>query len=276
MPDRTIIGRLRNLDWSYGFGRVLNGMAAWLPLPAPQSLDNFREMVKMRAPRVYADLYGRYAPFEGRDVAEIGAGWGFAIDYYLSHKPRRYYALDVAHSEAIESEFRNHPMRDRLEVVRLTSSTFPLPSNCVDVVISENTFEHAIEYDATVEECRRILRTDGTLAVIFAPLFFSPYGAHLWHVVKFPWLHLMISERALRRIFYEGDLPSELQFDHDYHWDQYATLNRVRPHEFLKPFRSAGWHLVHTASYPLPLTYRAPEPIRSLLTHGMVIVARKR
>ena len=269
-------GRRIDIDWDYGVGRVLNGLAAWLPLPAPQSLDNFRKMVSSRAPRVYADLYGRYAPFEGRDVAEVGAGWGFAIGHYLSHEPRTYYALDVAHTEAIAAQYRDHPLRDRLKVVQLTSSDFPLPDECVDVVISENTFEHAMEYRRTVAECRRILRPNGVLAAMFAPLFFSPYGAHLWHNLKFPWLHLLVKEQALRRLFYERELPRELEFDHDYHWEQYMTLNRLRPHEFLEPFRDGGWELVHVASYPLPLMHRAPEPIQSLLTNGMCIVARKR
>ena len=110
---------------------------------------------------------------------------------------------------------------------------------------------------------------------MFAPLYFSPYGAHLWHIVKFPWLHLMVRETALRRIFYEGELPKALGYDHDYHWEQYLTLNRLRPADFLEPFKSGGWRLEHVSSYPLPATNSMPEPFRSLLTNGMRIVARK-
>lgn len=111
---------------------------------------------------------------------------------------------------------------------------------------------------------------------MFAPLYYSPYGAHLWHIVKFPWLHLMTDAQALRRIFYAAELPKELEFDHDYHWEQYLTLNRLTPRDFLAPFRSPQWQLVHVSSYPLPLAHRAPRPLSALLTNGLRIVAERR
>ncbi|MBV8165602.1 MAG: class I SAM-dependent methyltransferase [Alphaproteobacteria bacterium] len=260
----------------YAVGRFLNTLASWLPLPAPQSMADFRTMVKGRAPQVYAQLYEPYAPFKGKDVAEVGAGWGYATDYYLTREPNRYYALDVAHTDAIVAECSANPLRDRLQVVTITPGAIPLPDACVDVVISENTFEHAVEYPRTIAECHRILRPGGRLVAMWAPLFHSPYGAHLWHVIKFPWLHLMVEDDALRRLFYEGALPPALEYGHDYHWEQYATLNRLRPRDFLAPFQEGGWKIVHLTSYPIPGTHAAPEPIQSLLTHGMRIVAEKR
>lgn len=265
------------MDLRFAAARALNGIAAPLPLPAPRSLADFRRMVAGRAPQIYRDFYARWAPFDGRDVAEIGAGWGYAANCYLSigDGPRHYYALDVAHTDAIEAECCDNPRRERLSVVRIAPGALPLPDECVDVVISENTFEHALEYPKTIAESRRILRTGGRLAALFAPLYRSPYGAHLWHVVKFPWLHLMFDEATLRRLFYAGALPQGLEYDHDYHWEQFATLNRLRPDEFLAPFRAGGWELVSVVSYPIANSHRAPEPLRSLFTHGMRIVAKK-
>jgi SAM-dependent methyltransferase len=275
MSDRRIDDQSNDVSWVYLLGRVLNGLTSWLPLPAPQSLTNFKEMVSKRAVKVYADVYRRYSPFDGRDVAEIGAGWGFALDHYLSYGPRSYYALDIAHNEAIADTLRDNPMRDKVHVVRITPDHFPLPDECIDVIVSENTFEHAANYEATIAEASRILRSSGRLVALFAPLYFSPYGAHLWHTIKFPWLHLLLKRQDLRRLFYEGELPAGLEFDHDYHWEQFLTLNRLHPREFLLPFRRPGWRLVRVASYPLPLMHTAPEPFSSLLTHGMIIVAEK-
>ncbi len=61
----------------------------------------------------------------------------------------------------------------------------------------------------------------------------------------------------------------------DYQWDQFLTLNRLRPDEFLAPFRKAPWSNVRCSSFPFGWSVSSPEPVRSLLTHGLTVAATR-
>jgi SAM-dependent methyltransferase len=258
------------------FARALVAVGKLLPIATPAEPATYRASVTRRANTLYDRFYGRYAPFGGKVVAEIGVGAGHALAQYLDRGPRRYIAVDIEDRPGLVASLAAHPNGGLLEFRRSAPDRLPLADDSVDVVITENSFEHFSAYDAMIGEIHRVLRHGGVLATQFSPLYYSPYGAHLMDVVKFPWLHVMVAEDVLRDVAAAQALPPHAGYDHDYLWHQFATLNRLRPGEFLAPFRDGRrWRLEHVEAFPLAVSLRFAEPIRSLLTHGLRIVSRK-
>ena len=260
----------------FAFARALVAAGRLLPIPTPAEPATYRRSVTRRADTLYDRFYSRYAPFTGKVVAEIGVGAGHAIPQYLDRGPHRYIAIDIEDRPALLASLSGHPNGGRFEFRLSAPDRLPLDAQSVDVVITENSFEHFTAYGAMIEEIHRVLRPGGVLATQFSPLYYSPYGAHLMDVIKFPWLHVMLREDVLRDVAAAQALPANAGYDHEYLWHQYKTLNRLRPGDFLAPFRdSRRWRLEHVDAFPLRASLRFVEPMRSLLTHGMRIVSRK-
>jgi ubiquinone/menaquinone biosynthesis C-methylase UbiE len=68
----------------------------------------------------------------------------------------------------------------------------PLPDNCVDIILSNNVFEHIPVLDSTVREMARILKPGGVVYAVF-PLKSSIIEAH----ARLPFFH-RIKSRSLR------------------------------------------------------------------------------
>jgi len=215
--------------------------------------------------KLYDNLYRPYCPFSGKVVAEIGAG-PYALRYYLRQQPARYLAVNLGFSE-------EYPTELPLELIRSTADSIPIDDESVDVVISENCFEHLVNYRAMIGEMHRILKPGGMLATQFSPLFYSPYGAHFHDTSMLPWIHFFFDEETLRDLIEELS-PSSETFD--YNWEQYRSLNRLRPSDFVRPFQDGSWDIRRLEAFPFRWSLRASDPIRSLLTHGLRVVAARR
>ncbi|HEY2272491.1 MAG TPA: class I SAM-dependent methyltransferase [Jatrophihabitantaceae bacterium] len=106
----------------------------------------------------------------GRTVLEVGCGEGYGTAL-LARSARHvvgidYDALTVAHAQ------RNYP---RAAFVRANLAALPVPSHCVDVVVTLQVIEHVWDHGQFVRECLRVLRPGGLLLVTTPNrLTFSP------------------------------------------------------------------------------------------------------
>lgn len=253
-------------------------LARLIPVKVPNSVSDpagYTSQVEKRAAALYDGFYSKHATFEGARVVEIG-GTTAAATYYLKKNPAKYHVVNLQISSEQRAALQEWVERGVVEFVVSTARSVPIADGSVDILISENTFEHLTHYSDMIAEFSRILRPGGMVLSKFSPLYYSPFGAHLYETIKMPWLTLILEdssvERALRHELARMGIEKE-QFE--YQWDQYHTLNKLRPHEFLAPFQKAPWSSVRYSSFPFGWSISSPEPVRSLLTHGLTVAATR-
>jgi SAM-dependent methyltransferase len=77
----------------------------------------------------------------------------------------------------------------------LISERWNMADPPADVIISLDSFEHYEDPAGILQTMHRILKPGGVVLAAFGPLWFHPYGGHLFSV--FPWAHLIFSEHAM-------------------------------------------------------------------------------
>lgn len=119
-----------------------------------------------------ADLYDRYRPSypkelidwlyektKAKTVADIGAGTG-KFTKCLTAKPWKITAVEP------NDDMRSKLSIEGIEVINGTAENTGLPDNGVDLVTTAQAF-HWFDKDKFKAECRRILTSQGSLAVIY-------------------------------------------------------------------------------------------------------------
>jgi SAM-dependent methyltransferase len=100
-------------------------------------------------------------------------------------------------------------------------------SECADVIISLDSFEHFSDPAGILREMWEVLKPGGYLVASFGPVWYHPLGGHLFSV--FPWAHLVFSEKALIR------WRSDIRNDGARRFDEVAGgLNRMTIRKFRK------------------------------------------
>lgn len=66
-----------------------------------------------------------------------------------------------------------------------------------DLVVSQNSFEHFVHPRTVLQAMRQAARPKGVLLITFGPPWFHPYGAHMHHFTRVPWVHLLFPERTV-------------------------------------------------------------------------------
>jgi SAM-dependent methyltransferase len=69
-----------------------------------------------------------------------------------------------------------------------------------DFVISQNSFEHFANPEATLGEMAGLLGQTGELLISFGPPWFAPYGSHMHFFCKLPWLNLLFPEKTVMKV----------------------------------------------------------------------------
>lgn len=140
------------------------------------------------------------------------------------------------------------------------ASHLPFKDGSIDMAISTNAFEHVHSPAGFLEEVSRVLKGGGYFFVSFNPLYYSPYGPHLWDYLRIPWIHLLASYeficQAYREIIFSQKERISRLFDYKVSDDdletfirdqlhQFRTLNRLTPRKFKALFKRGGkWQLL--------------------------------
>ena len=115
------------------------------------------------------------------------------------------------------------------------------PAAAADVIVCLDAFEHFSDPAAILRTMHRLLKPAGCVLVAFGPLWYHPYGGHLFSV--FPYAHLIFSERAMVtwRSMLPGKEPKTSLLD--------AGINKMTVTRFEQllensPFRVASFEAV--------------------------------
>lgn len=197
----------------------------------------------------------------GRDVLDYGCGDGFQAVALAELGARRVLGVDIetarlAHGRRMAREIG---VADRVEFAPRAAGQF-------DVVLSLNAFEHYPDPLGSLHEIRAALRPGGVFLLAFGPLWYAPYGAHMYFFCRLPWLHLLFSERAVFRI------RSLYRDDGGRHYE--PGLNRMSVRKFERLVAAAGLRASrrrYATVAGLPLVGRLPL-LRELFVNHVAAV----
>ena len=211
----------------------------------------------------------RYVAATSR-VLIVGCGHGGEIRWF-AERAASVVAIDID-SRSIEQARKSTAALHNVECCLIQAPALSFSDGEFDVIFMHNVCEHIIELEQCFREYHRVLRRDGILINSCAPLFYSPYGAHLQDALKLPWGHLIFGVRSVvevRNRFYPGEMKSTT-------WEE-LILNRLTERRYRQTVARCGFvdehYELHT-SKNLPLVAKVPL-LRNLFIMKIVNFLRR-
>ncbi|MEP7248082.1 MAG: methyltransferase domain-containing protein, partial [Gammaproteobacteria bacterium] len=241
--------------------------------------EGFRARFEM-VPKCVAEWTGGV---KGLDVLDFGCGEGIsALGLALDHEPRRVVGIDIGPDPErclpiARAQRGLAALPDNLEFHRVQPGFLHSADERFDVAYSWSVFEHVDQrlVGPTLELIRSSLKPGGLFLVQIAPLYYSPEGAHLFHRIPEPWVHLEIQHNALHEKLVAA-VPDRKEFLTL--WGTYRTLNRITVAELQDHLRKADFEILRQWTQKDPRT--PPERLRAiyqedvLTTHQVMMLAR--
>jgi ubiquinone/menaquinone biosynthesis C-methylase UbiE len=203
------------------------------------------------------------ARLDGGVVLDLACGSGIKTTSFAVASPeaRLTVGIDVdANAVAQAQALRSKREVDRVAFVLADAAVLPFKDGSVDLVVSENAFEHVPNPSGTLREAARVLKDRGVLALRFFPLYSSRYGSHLWDYLCIPWVHVWASADAVAaayRKIIESETPRLLREFAGIHDEedirayvasqihQFLTLNELTPRGFYRGVAATGgWRIL--------------------------------
>lgn len=143
--------------------------------------------------RAYMDNMLKLVPdLRGKTVLEVGCSDGLACDLLLREGAGRVMGIDVCDNVGC-----NYP-GERIAYARMSADALAFPDNTFDLAFSIAVLEHCPTPRAVLEEMWRVTRPGGTIYVQTAPLYYSPFGHHMFgYFDDIPWIHLRRSPEQI-------------------------------------------------------------------------------
>jgi 2-polyprenyl-3-methyl-5-hydroxy-6-metoxy-1,4-benzoquinol methylase len=131
----------------------------------------------------------------GRDVVDVGCGWGGKATFLAEHSGLRSitgFDLPGVFDPGAATAFARSRGVDNCAFETGLAEDMPLPDASFDVAMLDDVLEHVADPERTLAECRRVLRPGGLLLVKF-PSIRMMQGHHLDRALTYPGLHYVLS-----------------------------------------------------------------------------------
>jgi len=137
----------------------------------------------------------------GKTVMELGCYVGGSVVAHAeTYEIGKMYGIDIEEVFLEAARLFVAQRSGSYEFREGRAEAIPLPSKSCDAIITQDTLEHVDSVEQALSECLRVLKPSGLLLCIF-PSFYHPWGNHLGMVTRFPWLHLLSSDRLLEAAY---------------------------------------------------------------------------
>jgi 2-polyprenyl-3-methyl-5-hydroxy-6-metoxy-1,4-benzoquinol methylase len=135
--------------------------------------------------------------FRGRDVLDIGCGWGGKAIHYAEHSGlRRIHGFDLpAFDPAVPAAVAAERGLTNCSFDNGLAEEIPCGDAEFDVAIMDDVLEHVTHPDRVIAESRRVLRRGGLLIARF-PSIRMMNAHHLDRAIQYPALHYLLPLRT--------------------------------------------------------------------------------
>lgn len=235
-----------------------------------QGMDNWFHRHFCHAAQVIGASFLTGAPQLRGRVLDIGAGDGITdLGLLLRYQPEELVAMDILDYVlalpriAQENDLPLQSLPEGLTFVQGSCEQIPYDDASFDLVISWGSVEHIVGgYRKALDEVWRVLKPGG-LFFVNPGLFYAPFGSHLGEFSSEPYLHLKISEEALRErvMSTQPRIMDRSGFDvtnADY-WRFYKELNKIRVADFEQELKAYGYQVVRAALRANDMVEYTPE-----------------
>lgn len=139
----------------------------------------------------------------GRNVLEIGVGYGGYLFHILKSQAAFAYGIDVDEyrvqkaKELIAESYEGKNFSIQLCDAREMSW---FQNESIDLVLSDAVIEHIRDRKEMFAEISRILKKDGVAFLSTSPIWFTWNGGHLARYIPVPWIHLLLPDSIILKI----------------------------------------------------------------------------
>jgi SAM-dependent methyltransferase len=250
--------------------RVLNTLCGG---PRQVTVDEGMRLDVAKAQGVRSDFLDRWGRFirPATDVLVVGCAWDGQELRWFAERARSVVGIDI-NREAITWTKRYITDLPNVRTCVVPPDSLPFRDKVFDVVFMHNVCEHLRYLERCFCEYHRVLKTHGTLLNDFGPLFYSPFGAHMFEALKVPWGHLFFGVKtlvAIRNRYYPGTCTARTWQD--------LGLNRVTNARYRQIAQRAGFRVQHhgvSTVRQLPVLQHLPG-LRNLFITGVESVLWK-
>jgi ubiquinone/menaquinone biosynthesis C-methylase UbiE len=115
----------------------------------------------LKLARLHHFVLGRLGPLEGREVLDLGSGYG-AVSCHMARRGARVTALDISEDSLSQSRawFQKNGVQDRVQTVAASANALPFPEDRFDFIVGSCILHH-LDLDKAVPELRRTLKPGG-------------------------------------------------------------------------------------------------------------------
>ena len=202
-------------------------------------------------PRISSD------ELEGKVLLDLGCFTGGRLTAWKEkYKLKSAFGIDINPVFKIAGdEFSESRNISDVEFTVGYGEILPYPDNSIDFIVSTDVLEHVRDVESVMNECFRILKNGGKLAVAF-PQYSQPLESHLGLVTKTPALHWFFSGKIISRAYaeivherknsdwYAPEFPMKS-------WEKLPSLNGITIQRFKNILSRQKWALIEAKIRPI-------------------------
>ena len=205
-----------------------------------------------------------YWDLKDKHILDIGTGLGGKLPFYVEMGVKAVTGIDISFksveiaAQHVSSLGLSPTDQACVRLAVTDAARLPFPDNTFDAIVSINVFEHIEQLEAAIYEAHRVLSPGGT-AFLYLPPYYSPWGPHLENWIRFPWPHLLFSDRTLMHVAARQDVQDRLnvrfvpaaQIDWETAGDRIPDVNRVTLRRFRALVKQAGFSIQQLVLLPV-------------------------
>jgi len=200
--------------------------------------------------------------FKTARVLDFGCGAAIAAaSIALRHPRATVFGADVVQPDRdrLQTQFDEQaglPLPENLSLFMAESGTLPREICDLDLIYAWSVFEH-VDFEQITDVMRLIrerLSAKGVVLLQIKPLYFSPWGSHLYRYDSTPWVHLLQARDVLKNKVMSSNAPAVTKMRE---WQQFESLNKATADDIKEAAQRAGFSVLREERLP---TREKPPP----------------